>query len=431
MNLASPFTFLGTDLHSTILPGALNAMVYIAPLILAVILWDIFWHLWMRYIKSDFTINQKYALLELRLPKETFKSPLAMETFLTALHNTSDGGWVARFWKGELRPQYSLEMISIEGQVKFFVWTEDKRKGGVMSALYSQYPGIEIYEREDYAKNIHFDPKIWKIWAAEFIFTAKDIHGKMNNALPIKTYVDYGLDKDPKEEFKVDPLVPVLEHLGSVGPNQQVWFQYIIRAHKKEQKKLGTLFGKHDAWKTQATETINDILKRDPKTKVSGEANAETGFSKMPTITEGEKDVVNAIERSLTKFSFDVGIRTIYIAKKDTFNTPFGIGGCISSMKQFSTEHLNGLKPNGDKWMVQFDEPWKDYKDMRRNYLSKAVLKAYRRRCYFQPPFESTPLVMNAEELATMFHLPGPVAATPGIDRVPSKKAEAPANLPI
>ena len=41
------------------------------------------------------------------------------------------------------------------------------------------------------------------------------------------------------------------------------------------------------------------------------------------------------------------------------------------------------------------------------------------------------PLIINSEELATMFHFPGPVAGTPALERVPSKKAEAPSNLPV
>jgi hypothetical protein len=40
-------------------------------------------------------------------------------------------------------------------------------------------------------------------------------------------------------------------------------------------------------------------------------------------------------------------------------------------------------------------------------------------------------MVLNAEELATMYHFPGSVASTPGIERVASKKAEAPINLPL
>jgi hypothetical protein len=40
-------------------------------------------------------------------------------------------------------------------------------------------------------------------------------------------------------------------------------------------------------------------------------------------------------------------------------------------------------------------------------------------------------MILNTEELATIFHFPGQVAGTPTLERVPSKKAEAPSNLPI
>jgi hypothetical protein len=40
-------------------------------------------------------------------------------------------------------------------------------------------------------------------------------------------------------------------------------------------------------------------------------------------------------------------------------------------------------------------------------------------------------MVLSTEELATLYHFPGAIAATPSINRIPSKKSEAPANLPI
>ncbi len=378
----------------------------------------------MRYIRGKFYNSLEYSVLELKLPKETMKSPLAMEVVLTALHNTADGGLVARLWKGEYRPYYSLELVSIEGQVKFFIWTESRRKGGVMSALYSQFPGIEIHEGEDYTKGIHYDAKTMKIWAAEFVFSEK------NPALPIKTYVDYGLDKDPKEEFKVDPLSAYIEHLSSVPLNQQNWLQILIRAHKREKRKPGHIFAKYDPYKEAGEELVNELMGRDAKTRLPNTETKEGRFVPIKTSTI-EDEVLKAVQRSFSKLPFDVGIRTIYMAPRDQFNTPFGIGGNISGMKQFTTPHLNGLKPNGDKWVHQLGEPWHDYRDIRRNKLSKGVLEAYKLRSYFYPPHQAEPIVMNAEELATIFHFPGSVAASPGLARVPSKKAEAPANLPI
>jgi hypothetical protein len=419
------FPFLVSDFESSILPQALQYVIAASPVLLAIVLGMILWPLWVNYVRSKNFLTKKYTVLEIKLPKDTFKSPLAMEVFLQSLHNTADGSMFAQFWKGETRPWYSLEIASVEGRIKFFIWTEDARKGGVISALYSQFPGVEVHENGDYTKSVHFDSKTMKLWAAEFMFTKKDPY-------PIKTYVDYGLDKDPKEEFKVDPLLPLIEFLGSVGPNQQIWMQIPIRAHKKEQRKAGHWFKKTDAWQDEAKELVNEILIRDAKTKASkGAPDPETGFTKSAIISKGEQVIIEALERSVTKLAFDAGIRFVYIAKKEFFNTPFGVGGVIGNMKQFNTEHLNGFKPNGDVWHNRLGDPWKDYKDIRRNRFSNEALAMYKRRSFFYTPYEGKPLVLNTEELATIYHFPGSVAATPTLERIPSKKAEAPSNLPM
>nr|MDQ2933006.1 hypothetical protein [bacterium] len=372
---------LYNDLQIGILPQAVQYAIFISPVAMALILGMIFWPLWVRYVRSKAFLGIKYTVLEIRLPKDTFKSPLAMEVFLQSLHNTSDGSAFAQYWKGDTRPWYSLEIASIEGRVKFYIWTEDRRKSGVMTALYSQFPGIEIHETGDYTKSVHFDPATMRIWGGEFIFTKEDPY-------PIKTYVDYGLDKDPKEEFKVDPLVPMLEFMGGVGPNQQIWLQYIIRAHKKEQRKAGHWFKKTDAWKDQAMKLVNDMMIRDPKTKVTGKVEKETDeIIKKPTLSKGEQNIIESIERSITKLPFDVGIRALYIAKSDSFDQPYGIGGIIANMKHYNSEHLNGFKPNGGVWHPRLGDPWLDYKNIRRTRFSFEALACYKRRTFFYPPY--------------------------------------------
>jgi hypothetical protein len=420
--VASTLTLLKTNL----IPQAFQYVVAVAPVVLVVFLGSIFWKLWKEYVRSKAILEKKYTVLELKLPKDTWKSPKAMEVFLTALHNSSDGSTYNKYWKGETRPWFSLELISVEGIVKFLIWTEDARKQGVMSALYSQFPEIEIKEVPDYAKSVHFDPNEIRIWAAEFKLANK------KSAYPIKTYVDYGLDKDPKEEFKVDPMLPLIEFLGSVGPNQQIWMQILVQAHvDKNRRKKGKFFEYEDAWKEEAKEEINTILMRDAKTKVAGVKDEATGFTKLPSISDVERETAEAIERRIMKLPFDVGIRFLYIAKKDIFNTPFGVGGINSNMKHFNYEHLNGFKANGDKWHPSIGDPWTDFRNWRRNKYGKLALMAYKRRSYFHPPFVSKPMVMNTEELATIYHFPGSVSQTPNLDRVPSKKAQAPGNLPI
>lgn len=405
------------------LHDVLNILITLSPILLTLILFQIFWPLWVRYVRAEFFYKEKYTIIEIKLPKETMKSPLAMELFLTALHQTGgEGSWYDKYWLGKTRPWFSLEMVSIEGQVKFYIWMRASWKPFIESSLYAQFPGIEVHETDDYSHSMHFDPSTMTMWCGQFELTKADPY-------PIKTYVDYGLDKDPKEEFKVDPLAPLLEFLGSVGVNQQVWYQIIVRAHKSEATKPGHWWKTTDAWKDEAKELVNEILKRDAKTGITGKID-ESGRGQQVSISEGEKETVAAIERSVTKLGYDVGFRTTYIAKKEFF-TPTVISGAIGSVKQFNSEHLNGFKPNGKKWSPKFSYPWQDYRQIRQNTMRKKFLDAYKRRSYFFDPYESTPFILNSEELATIFHFPGQVAQTPTFARIQSKKAGAPPNLPI
>jgi hypothetical protein len=418
-------SFLYSEFQHALLPDVvaivMTLMLPSLAIILGVVIW---WPLWVNYVRSYRFINLKQGVFEIKLPKETFKSPRAMELFLHALHNTSDGGALKMFWLGESRPWYSLELASIEGQVKFYIWGEEGRQIGLMAALYAQFPGIEVRQVEDYTKNTFYDPKTMKVWAAEFVLNKKEPY-------PIKTYVDYGLEDDPKEELKVDPLVPGLESLASVGANQQMWIQIVLRSHKSEDKKPGILFKKHDAWKDGALAEIDKIMQRDPKTKIAGKKDEATGRVIPPTLSDADKEQIAGLSRKITKLPFDVGIRCLYIAKKENFDTPFGIGSLISFFKTFNTENLNGFKPNGDRWTPWLDAPWKDFHDIRRDRFSREGMLAFKMRSFWFPPFAHKPLVLNTEEIATIYHFPGSVAGTPTLERVPSKKGEAPANLPV
>jgi hypothetical protein len=403
---------------------ALQILIALSPLVLVICLFFIFWPLWVKYIRAENFFKEKYCLLEIKLPKETVKSPAAMELFLTALHQTGgEANWYDKYWLGKVRAWFSLEIVSIEGQVHFFIWTRSGLKNFVESSLYGQFPGIEVHEMsDDYAKSVHYDPKEMAMWGCEFKYAKK-------NPYPIKTYVDYGLDKDPKEEYKIDPLAPMLEFLGSVGANQQLWLQFIIRAHKEDAKKPGHWWKMHDSYKAEAEEEINKILVRDPKTKTPLSKDEEGNPARL-MLSPGEQDVVKALERALTKPAYDVGIRAIYMAKKDFF-VGTNIPGLLGSFKQFGSEHLNSIRISGDAWSPTFSYPWQDFREIRQNRMRHFLLEVYKRRSFFFDPYVGTPLVMNSEEVATIFHFPGQVAATPTLKRIQSKKGQAPANLPI
>lgn len=394
---------------------ALNVLFTASPIWLPILLVIIGWKLWVRYVRALFWGKQKRVLLEIKLPKEITKSPIAMELFLTALHQTSrEGTWYAKYWEGKTRPWFSLEMVSVEGMVRFFIWTETAFKNLIEAQLYAQYSTVEIYEASDYTEGVFFDKD-------KMGFIGTNFELAKANAYPIKTYIDFGLDKaDTKEEYKTDPITPIIEFLGSMGKGEQVWFQIIIRAHKKEQIKKGTWFEKTDAWQDEAKEEIEKIRK-----EVTPETDSD--YPAFPNPTKGQIEKIAAIERNVSKLGFDCGMRIIYLAEKDKFRSP-NIGAMTGITRQFHSNNLNSFK---SYQMTAYDFPWQDYKDIKVNKKKKKMLNAYKLRSYFYPPYQKKWFVINTEGLATIFHLPGSVSQTPTFARITSKKAEPPSNLPI
>jgi len=412
-------------IYLRVLPHIFDGLYFVAPIVLPIILGSVFLDLWLQYVRAVFLQKQNYMLLEIKLPKEQMKSPLAMELVLNALHQSGPmaSTWFDVYWKGGVRPWFSLEMISIEGDVRFFIWMRRSFLNFMESQLYAQYPDIELVEAEDYTNFIKYDmgEKI-DIWGCEFALVKED-------AYPIKTYVDYGMDKNPKEEEKIDPITPMIEYLGSIGPGQQVWYQILVQMHKDRKKKPGSLweyfFPDDTKWQKDAEKVINEILKRDPKTKTSSEKVDDKPA--ITIISKGEKDVAEAIERSIAKNGFDVGIRGLYVTEPDKF-TGVNIAGLIGSWKQYGSGDLNAFKPV--RGLIPFSFPWQDFHNIRKNRVKVGLFDAYRRRSYFHHPYKNKPFVLNTEELATIYHFPGSVSKTPSFKRIEAKKTQAPFNIP-
>jgi hypothetical protein len=248
-----------------------------------------------------------------------------------------------------------------------------------------------------------------------------------SDLLPLKTYVDYGLDKDEiKEEFKVDPITSVIEYLGSLRKGEQAWIQIIIQAHRSEKLIDARFFNLKSDWHEELEEELEAIKEESIPKKKDKEGNEIPGF---PHPTPAQKIQMEALTRNLNKFPFDATIRGFYISTKEAFN-PISITGLIGSFRQYNTNQKGGFKLG---WYTDPDVPWRDYKRKRRNHMEIEMLEAYKLRSFFQYPFknfESAPYVLTTEELATIFHLPGGVSQTPTLERITSKKAEPPPNLP-
>ena len=83
------------------------------------------WRLWVNYVREDWLSSVKWVLLEIRVPKEVFKSPAAMELALS--NALSQGGGVGnnyqKYWQGRVLNWFSLEIVSLGGEIHFLIRT--------------------------------------------------------------------------------------------------------------------------------------------------------------------------------------------------------------------------------------------------------------------------------------------------------------------
>jgi hypothetical protein len=395
----------------------LDFVFFLLPIVIPIVLIYTLFEMWVKFARERFMSSQEYVLIRITPPRDFFKTPLAMELFINALYQTSgESTPVDRLYYGKVRAWFSLEIASHEGEVAFYIWSRKSLAGFIQNQIYAQYPGVEVKEVEDYVSKIDYDSGKYSMFGLEYTLSQPD-------PLPIKTYVDYGLDKaETKDELKIDPITPTIEFLGSLKQGEHAWIQIIVRAHKKEDKDKTKWFGKTDYWIDDAKQIIKDIRIESVYENAKGDL--------VPLATKGQGDKINAIERSVSKLGFDCGIRSIYIADKDVFSG-VNIPGLVGCLKQYGSASLNSFRP---QITTSFDYFWQDFTGSKLKRYKKEIFEAFKARDYFWRKFEGDvrkKFILNSEELATIYHFPGADVQTPTLTRVQSRKGNAPSNLPI
>ncbi|HEX9608795.1 MAG TPA: hypothetical protein VGA06_01120 [Candidatus Paceibacterota bacterium] len=403
------FSILGGDEITAL--DIISIAVFLSPVWVPIAALAVLLDQWMEYVKVKQIINTEYVLLEIKLSEDIVRTPLAMETVLNVMFHTGEpGDIVEKYWDGKTRPQFSLEIVSLEGAVHFYIRTRRNRREIVEAQVYSQYPMVEITEVEDYAARIQYDEKTMDMFVMEEKLEKPDPY-------PIKTYVDFGLDKPGlKEEEKIDPMNSILEFMGSLGKGEYCYMQVIVRSHEPTRQGL---FGPKVDWKAEAEGEVKEII---DKLRSGGEQ-----YVVYRPPTEGEKEVMTALQRNISKKPFETGIRVLYFGYKEHYNKN-RLAGIPTMFRSFQSHSLNNFKP---VFRTMFN--WQIQNPLGRvaRWRKREGFDAYRWRSFLIPPYRrSWAFILSSEELATVYHFPGRSATTPSMERASSRKAEAPPNLP-
>ncbi len=404
--------------------ATLAMLVALSPIWLPLFLGIILFITWIHYVRYKFWFSREKGLLEIQLPAEVTKSPAAMEVFLASIWTTGgETTFLDRVLRGGYKATWSLEIASNEGRISFYIHALKVWHSAIEARIYGQFPEARIVAVDDYVSKVPFNLNEYELWGGEYM-------KNFPQAAPIRTYIDFELDKNADTpETKVDPMTNIWELMNNVGKDQYLWYQLVIKAHNSfewygfpESKKRYIEEGKAE---------IEKIMKAAAKRSLSVRKDLQdTESSSSPTmsLTEGERDIVKGIEHSFTKNPFEVGIRVLYIAKKEKFH---GIWGAyLFRMFQVFKSAGNNLGGKPGRGLIQFDYPWEDFMGIRERFIKNLLYFHYKYRAYFSVPYDQVPSIMTTEEVATLWHFPYSNVQTPGLNRVASRTSGAPTNLP-
>ncbi len=335
------------------------------------------------------------TFFKIRVPKGNTKQSLSAEQMFASLH-----GLLRE--KDSIQEHISFEIESSENGINFYVVAPNVVKEFVLGQIYAQYPDAEIKEEKDYAQLASAEGVA--ISGAR-ITQAKDYY------FPIRTFRD----------FDVDPLAAITGSFAEMSRGGRVWWQIIARPLPDKWQEAGHEYvavqrgEKKPAVKLSLKILMEEVRKEIVvifsfivKNILYGPQTKEEEKKKEEKTIEGmKKDTLSLIEQKLTKLGFEVHMRVVAI-HPDELTAKDYVKRVNAALRQYAAANVNSFK-------AEFAED------------TTKFLEHYRQR---QFPATSK-LILNTEELASIYHFPNETVETPAISWAPARHAEPPLNLPI
>lgn len=366
----------------------LQFFIYLFLIIIPIGAIIIFYRVYWSRKKQEWMSSRKFVLLQILVPKDNEKTPLAAEQMFASIHGI--------FRTDErFQEQVSFEIAARDKYIYLYVRVPEDLKDFVEGQIYAQYPAVEIFETPDYSQEYNQE---LKIASSEILLNKEDVY-------PIKSF----------KNFEVDPLSAITGVLTKIEKDEQVWIQLIIRPVS-------------DDWQMKGVSHVSAIRAGRPtsggaillafkiilnffaemfRIAAGGGTSAESSSAQSEVKLSAPKEAaLKGIEEKITKLGFAAKIRVVALSD-DEYAARSKINAVAGAFKQFNTTNLNSFVQG----KITND--------------TKSV------RLYQEREFENKGFVLNIEEVASLFHLPTLAVETPNFVWAGSKKGEPPSNLPI
>ena len=342
---------------------------------------------------------QKVTLL-ITLPKEaeikeeenkqetTEEMIVEAEAFLNALGGMKAQRGVASMMTGR-HDHFSFEIVAYGGLISFYVVVSKYLRDYMEQHISAQYPDAQIEEVDEY-----------NLFTPQSEIAATTLTLKKQYIFPIRTY----------RELDVDPLSSLTNVLSKIAPDESAVIQYVARSAKAEWRNWGARVAKdiHNG------RTVKEAVGRSglmgvlfvlfrtfvPEKKVE--------LDQKRQLSARDEEIVKSLENKVSKAGLGVNIRIIVSTKSQERSQAY-LKDIVDSFSQYSSfEYGNGFERQ---------DPYFKKDQLILDFIYRSFNKKKR-------------LVLNTEEMASLFHFPLVTTETPNIRWLIARKAPAPTNLP-
>ena len=316
------------------------------------------------------------------------------EVLWSALGGLKPQSGMANWFSGR-SDQVSLEIVVQAGVISFYVAVPPNLRTFLEQQILSHYPHASIVEIADY--NIFLPHGVTKGFYLKFA---------RSSAFPIKTYL----------QLEADSLNSITNALSKVKPEAGAAIQIVARSAKKSWRREGVrIASSMQQGKSLAQAGKGGSLAK--TMRVMGEifgssfsAKKKDDKNKTPEphhLSPLEQELVKGLEQKASKAGLDVTIRLVASAPTELDAQRY-LSDVANSFAQFS--------------IYEYGNRFEAYKPMS---LDKFLHGFIHRRLE-----TSHKLVLNSEELASLYHFPLALTETPNIRWLQSRGAPAPVNIP-
>ncbi|MCK5491329.1 MAG: DUF87 domain-containing protein [Candidatus Pacebacteria bacterium] len=278
-------------------------------------------------------------------------------------------------------------------EISFYVSIPKKFRPIIEKQINSFYPDADIRQIEDY-----------NIFVPQGGSAASYVVQKRNYAFPIKTY----------RQLEADPLSNITNALSKIPQGEGASLQIVIKpagniwqakskSRIKEMQK-GSGFSDHgkSSFIVKILKFFMDIF------KAGGNSKEE---EKAVVLTPSQEEILKAVEAKSVKVGFETNVRLVTSAPT----------------KEKAEDLLRELENS----FTQFDSPDTNSLRVHETFLNKTGhLNRTIYNFIFRNFEKKRKMILNTEELASLFHFPIFTTGTPQVKWLKSKQAAAPSNLP-